>query len=136
MRPTLIATLGSIACIIISAAPTHAAPSPMLQLLYSAIAGGMIQKVDYLRHYSCGSLRHLRNELCRPLHLLAIRLEILGQRIQKCLVEFVARALGPSRWIANFTQLGRFQMSVLWSDARRSLICFQCLPADGATGIS
>jgi hypothetical protein len=58
-----------------------------------------------LRQYGRNDLKVVLRTLGADLlnHVLAVGLEVLRQSMQKCLVEFVARPLGSSRWIANLT---------------------------------
>jgi hypothetical protein len=51
MRHALIAMMAFIAGIIVSGAPSHAAPGPVLEATAGDVSGGMIQKVDYWHHY-------------------------------------------------------------------------------------
>lgn len=51
MRHSVIAMMALTAGIIISGAPSHAAPRPVLEATAWSVAAGMIQKVDYWHHY-------------------------------------------------------------------------------------
>jgi hypothetical protein len=51
MRYAFIVMMAFIASIIILSAPSHAAPGSILEATAWNAAGGMIQKVDYWRHY-------------------------------------------------------------------------------------